>query len=328
MSCLPNPAVYFPLAKARFTVTPGFHLITQSFGNGAMDARLFQIDAEYDRFRQNKVAARAERLAKYVCFSDGFAEVAPAVCRLLMMRLFVEYPAYFDLTMEAGGAGSLLCHLTGERLVFSPAMALLSVESTEPVAPAYTNTFDALIAQVPEDVAVIALPDTAPDASVALHVCAPSHWSPEEKIGASFTQTHAPVPGFDKIAAASAALLETVRTRPPLVRFNWGIEFADRLNLHPEPPPGVNVAEWNRRAPCLQDPAAVYLRVERQVLWGMETARAAVFAIRVYTRPVSDLSATERDAVRETLLSMPEANRLYKGLPLETWARVVQILRD
>ena len=136
-----------------------------------------------------------------------------------------------------------------------------------------------------------------------------------------------PCRGLGKIASSSAALLEAIRTRPPVVRFNWGIEFTDRLNLHPEPPPDVAASEWNRRTMDANANCPVYLRVERQVLWGMEDIRAVLFAIRVYTRPVSDLCAAERADLCSALLSMPDASRDYKGLPPETFAAVVECLR-
>jgi len=321
---LPQPATYFPLPKARYTVTPGLSLITISFGNGAADARLFQIDADFARFRANKIATRQERLSKYVLTDSRFGVLAPDVCRLIAMRLFMEYPAYFSLEMQSGGAGILTCHLNGERLTFDREMRLLCVEGAN--APAYENTFDALMSQVSEDMAVVMLPEGELDAVAALHVSAPSHWSPESIIGEPFTAIHAPVPGFTKIAAASASLLEAIRTRPPVVRFNWGIEFVDRLNLHPDPPPGVDKAEWNRRSLDIAASCPVYLRIERQVLWGMETNRAVLFAIRVYTRPVTELSAKERGDLREALLTMPEASQEYKGLPPETFAAVVNYL--
>lgn len=322
---LPEPATYFPLPKARYTVTPGFSLITISLGNGATDARLFQIDREFDRFRHNKIAARHERLPKYVLTDSRFGVLAPDVCRLIAMRLFMEYPAFFSLEMQSGGAGILTCRLTGERLSFDHEMRLLSVEGVN--APAYENTFDALLSQVPEDMAVVSLPEGKPDAVAALHVTAPSHWSPESIIGQSFITTHAPVPGFAKIVVASVSLLEAIRTRPPVVRFNWGVEFTDRLNLHPQPPPGVDGGNWNRRTLDAAAPCPLFLRIERQVLWGMEAARAVLFAIRVYTRPVTELSTRERGDLREALLSMPEASREYKGLPPDTFAAVLKYLR-
>ena len=101
-------------------MTPGFSLITISFGNGAADARLFQLDRDFPRFRQNKIAACRERSGKYVRTDSRFAGLAPAVCRLLAVRLAVEYPAHFTLKMQDAGAGILDCRLTGERVPLRP----------------------------------------------------------------------------------------------------------------------------------------------------------------------------------------------------------------
>jgi hypothetical protein len=294
-----------------------------------MDSRLFQIDRDFARFQENTVAARGERLEKYVCLDPDFDAVASEVCRYILNRLLVEYPAYFEWEPARDGAGVFRCRLTKERLSFDRESGLVNVESLEPPIPLYRNAFDALMSQVPEDIAVVTLPEGKPDKNAALHVTAPSHWAPEEKIGTSFLQTHAPVPHFERIAAASASLLESVRARSKgVVRFNWGIEFTDRLNLHPEPPPGSDGEEWNRRRIQPLDECPVYLRVERQVLVPLNEARALLFAIRIYVQPVTQLSPGERDAVRATLLSMPETSRLYKGLSPGAFADAVRWMSD
>lgn len=326
---LPEPANYFPLNSVRFAVTPGFFPITTDFGNGGRDLRLFQIDREFARFRENAVAARTENVEKYVCFDPGFGTIASGVCRVIVDRLCTEYPLNFEWEPGPDGAGVLRCRMTNERLVFDLGMRLVPGKCSVAAVPPYQNAFDALMSQVPEDMAVVALPKDEPDKNVALHVTSPSHWSPEEKIGQSFLQTHAPVPHFDRIAAASAKLLESVRTRSgPVVRFNWGIEFTDRLNLHPEPPAGADPEEWNRRRVRPTDKGPIYLRIERQVLVGVPEVRALLFAIRVYVRPVMDLSDRERIALRDTLLTMPEESRVYKGLAAETFRDVVGRICD
>lgn len=323
---LSEPAAYFPLARGRFTVSPGLMPLSAPFGNGPVDHKLFQIDRDFAHFRANTVAARAERLEKYVLRSPCFDRLRPAVCGLIAARLSAEYPGQFELQAQNNGGLVLSCRLTGERLIFDSGMRLTAVESSIPIVTTYQDAFDALISQVPEDVAVVELPEGASDENVALHVTAPSHWSPEEKIGASFLATHAPVPGFGRIGDASGALLEKVLGRPPVVRFNWGIEFSRRLNLHPESPPGADIGEWNRRHLRLADECPVFLRIERQVLWGMPDVRALLFTIRVYVRPVDGLTPAERSALRDSLLSMPEESRAYKGLQTETYTDVVNLL--
>ncbi len=315
-SPLPAPARYFPVERGRYEVAPRLHWIAQSFGNGAADARLFQFDSEFPRFRANKLACRAERLDKYVLACDFSPALAESVARLLAMRLVVEYPDLFTLGMGDNGAGVLQCHLTGEVLIFGSGMALEAGAERPAVTPFYANAFDALCSQVSEDIAVIHAPPGETDRIVALHLCAPSHWSGEEKIGKSFIATHDDVPGFEKIARASGPLLETLVQRGPFVRFNWGIEFTDRLNQHTEPPL-IALADWNPRHLALNaSEEPFYLRVERQVLWGLPDVDAFVFAIRIYHTPARELRAdtSKRAALANALRTMPDATRTYKDL--------------
>lgn len=321
LETLPFPASYFPLQRGVFSVTPGLVPLTTAFGNGAIDERLFQIDNAFPRFLQNVRAARAENINKYVRCDDCFEAVAPEVNRFLANRLAVEYPAYFDFTVLPRGGSTIHCHLTKEQLYFDAAMNLLHVESEVPVSPPYINAFDALLSQVPEDMAVVLLPEGEADSNIALHITAPSNWIPAEKIGRSFLETHEPVPHFEKIARASDSLLRTMVLRPPFVRFNWGIEFTDRLNLHPEAPPTIG-RTLDNTAPC-----PFYLRLERQVLWGLKDISVLLFSIRIYTVPVTELSPFEREMLLQTLLSMPAESRVYKSFPPATFDAVTDWLQ-
>lgn len=312
---LAAPARYFPLrAPGRYEVSPGLRLLCEAdFGNGPADARLFQIDDGWPRFRANKAACRRENWGKYVAYNLT-APVARAVARLFLDRLPADYPALF--TREASGV-NLFCRLTGERLTFDENLRLADAEAAAgALLPPYRDAFDALCSQVPEDIAVVQTSPERGNKIAALHLCAPSHWSARDKIGKDFSATHAPVPGMEKSRRppASDALVDAMVFRGPWVRFAWGLSANDRLNHHPDPPPGWDLAAW--RDPIF-DPKAdppFFFRVERQVLWGLPDVGAAVFAIRVYHHAATDLAPGERARLREALVGMDEASRAYKGL--------------
>ena len=59
---LDPPARYFPITRGLYEVAPGLKLLGTDFGNGAMDRRVFQIDADFPRFRQSKLACRQDRI--------------------------------------------------------------------------------------------------------------------------------------------------------------------------------------------------------------------------------------------------------------------------
>lgn len=307
---LPEPAQYFPV-KAVYDVSPSLRPLGTDFGNGAADGRVFQIDRGFPRFRAGKRAARAERLSKYYREQDFPAPAARAVNRLIVSRLLKEHPHLFR--MEGRG---LECRLTGERLAFTPDWDWDAAGSRTDAEPGYGSGLDALAAQVPEDLAVTLVGPDGRDWLAAVHVCSPSAWVPEEKVGLAFVEVHAPVPGMEHLGPAAPSLVRATVERGPFVRFVWTISGTDRLNCHPEPPPGRSPAEWHtaRFRPGAEPP--FYFRTERQVLWGLPEAGAALFVIRpeVYDpRPIRD------DPARAALLagairSMSAASLEYKGL--------------
>ena len=302
---LPAPAAYFPLRGGKYDTNPALLPLQTDLGNGNTDNRVFQFDTEWPRFWENKQACRRERFSKYLTQTPAFdADLQKAVTDFFVTRLCAEYPAYFSTDATAD---VLDCRLTGERILLTG----------EAQGPPYQSAWDALACQVCEDVAVVrvgAKGGEETDETVALHLCSPSHWRAEDKIGRGFITTHAPVPHMDKTRRAAPALLRGVMERGPFVRFTWGIEFSNRLNLHPDAPPGFEPAEWNLRD---FDPVSgpfPFLRVERQVLWPLRHAGAFVFCIRVYHRQITDLSASQKEVLASALRSMTTESRHYKGV--------------
>ncbi|HEU4751688.1 MAG TPA: heme-dependent oxidative N-demethylase subunit alpha family protein, partial [Armatimonadota bacterium] len=169
--------------------------------------------------------------------------------------------------------------------------------------------------QVPEDLAVVRTSPERGEWLAAVHVCAPSHWAPAEKLGRDFPGVHAPVPGFERVNAAAPALVEAMVRRGPFVRFGWGISGDDRLNHHPEPPEGISREAWHPQ-PFTGPGEPFYVRVERQVLWGLPEVGASLFAIRLSFVPAGEIRADPRlrEGLRSALRSMSPASRAYKGL--------------
>jgi hypothetical protein len=168
-----------------------------------------------------------------------------------------------------------------------------------------------LILQVAEDVAIVQV-DQGVDWIAYLNLCSPSHWSAESKIGKSFFATHEPIPGFERVNAVAGAMVDSMIRRGPFVRFVWGLESDDRLNHHPEPPPGEDPIEWHGR----QFERGWVVRFERQTVWGLPNLNAALFVIRVGF--VSSETVLADPASFESLCaavrSMSPEARLYKGV--------------
>lgn len=310
MPQLPQPSRYFPLEKGIYEVAPGLRPLGSDFGNGEADKRIFQLDAEFHRYRENKIANREERLGKYYCTSEYPDSVAAGINNFLAQRLAQEYPQYFSWDGECFSA-----QLTNEKLYFSRAGVFLRAKTT--ISPPYASGLDALASQVQEDIAIVCA-DTTRDWLAALHLSSPSHWAAEDKIGKDFFAIHAPIPGSEKMNRSARALVEAMIHKGPYVRFVWGFATDRRLNHHPVAPSGQDELAWQGRS--FFQPAdgstPFVLRVERQTLWGFPALNAALFGIRVYFIDGCEIrqNPEERELLSAALRSMTPESLRYKGL--------------
>ncbi|MGV3613908.1 MAG: heme-dependent oxidative N-demethylase subunit alpha family protein [Fimbriimonas sp.] len=304
---LPPPARYTPWTKGVYEVAPALRPFGTDFGNGEADARVFQLDTELERYQANKRTALRERRGKYVRGWKLSRDVERAVIEFVVTRLTTEYPELYQADWE-GDARVL--ESQGRRWVLPSA-------GPDTDSPA----LDLLMRLVPEDMAVVrTLSATTDDGKrevsdwiAYLHLCSPSHWAAEEKVGRSFFDTHTPIPAFEKVNAAAPGLVDAMVNKGPFVRFVWGVESDDRLNHHPEPPPGHDPAVWDGRD---FRGGRFWVRTERQVVWGLSQVGAAVFTIRVGFVPDTVVLASEelRTSLIAGIESMSPAALAYKGL--------------
>ncbi len=302
---------YFPIEKGVYEVAPGLRTLGQDLGNGEADQKVFQLDTEFPRFRESKLACRAERLNKYYLESEFSPSDSAATCSLIVERLTAEYPEHFQLTTRPDGTHMLECGLTFERLELDASMGLVSSSGVQ-----YASAFDALASQVQEDLAVTRV-EGERNWLAAIHLCSPSHWAAEDKIGKSFIDIHKPVPGIEKVNQASKALIDATIHKGPYVRFVWGFATDDRPNHHPVPPPGAEPVAWGGRSFSRERAGSPFLlRVERQVLVGLPRISASLFTIRVSFVDGEEIrrDPRERKLLRDGLLSMTPESRAYKGV--------------
>lgn len=308
-------ARYFPPASGLYEVKPGLYPFGTAFGNGEADGHVFQIDATFDQYREVKRLARLERLSKYYQVFDYTPAVARETTNFILERLTLEHPDLFRLE-EANGTRTLRCTPTEEVLTFDADLQRVGVTSRHtPVTPPYASALDALAAQMQEDLAVVSTSGDGGDWVSALHICCPSHWAAEDKIGKDFATVHAPVAGIERINQAARQMVSAMVHKGPYVRFAWTIQSDSRLNHHVEPPPGVPAETWQGRSFDWRAPR-LFLRVERQTLWGFPKVGAFLFVIRT---SFTDGEAIRQDSeacarFRSAIASMTPESLAYKGL--------------
>jgi len=313
---LPVAASYFPLSSGIYEIKPGLHNLGQDFGNGEADKRLFQIDRNFPHYRRVKLAAREERLSKYFLTAHLTIPMESAVGQFVTQRLLAEYPYLFKLEPGPAGTRVLHCALTGERLVLGDDWRLRkAVYARGNVDPPYLSIIDALAMQIQEDLALVSLGEDGRDWLSALHLCLPNHWAPEEKIGCDFATIHQPVPEIEPISRNAAKIVRAMIKKGPYARFAWGLSSDRRLNHHPQPPLGVDPVKWRGRR-FNQSAPELYLRVERQVTWGLPRINSSLFTIRTYFTDCKAIKAERRKnrRLQTAIESMMRASLVYKGI--------------
>ena len=133
------------------------------------------------------------------------------------------------------------------------------------------------------------------------HVCLPSSWRLEDKIGRPFLEVHQPVPGFP--AQGATNLVRSLTTKGPYERFAWGLTNEDRLD---------QTAPVH--ADVLPPPAPLFVRVERQTIHPLPGCGAWLFTIHPANTPVEELRPEQRAALAAALTSMTPEQAVYKGL--------------
>ncbi len=157
---------------------------------------------------------------------------------------------------------------------------------------------------------------------VAACVCFPSRWSLRDKLGATLSGIHGPVPGFDAtLGAPAATFFDRLTVTRPVWRRNWTLLDTPELHL---PSPAAR-----RRTLDGDDDLGhrLWFRVERQTLRRLPDTGAIAFTIGTTVRPLADVVAATpgfADALRRTLSTVDEDVAAYKGwtdllAPLARW---------
>lgn len=130
------------------------------------------------------------------------------------------------------------------------------------------------------------------------HVCFPSHWRPEEKIGKSFEEMHRHIPMNLK---NSKKLVETIVRHGTFERFVWSVIHDKKYNFHPRLP----YSKFDKKNP------KVLVKVERQVTVAFPEKDFCLFVLRQYLIPEDKL---DKNVLAKSIEGMAQEERIYKGL--------------
>ena len=298
-----------PYVPTEYSVKPGLKKLE--------DDPHFIIDEWYPDYRNEKMDARHENLEKYYiekpaktglqrseqCSTHNvlmktitlwMAETLAKQYRKISFRPQKElYVFHNDYSNESVWVDE---DLKVVQTIKSPDFIYSKKRGEKYPKPAYKNLFDAICSQIQEDVCIM-----RNDELVTNHVCLPSWWSPEEKMGMSMAEIHADIPGMEKTAYEH--IWNACLHKSPYLRYNWTLTDTPILNQHPSKNIGKNF-----------DRDSLFLRIERQVLQGFPELGAVLFLIRTYVGEVRTLEKEQRKTLATAIDNMTDDELHYKGL--------------
>ena len=160
-----------------------------------------------------------------------------------------------------------------------------------------------------EDLAIV---DAAGGRIAWMAVALPSHWSPPDKVGRSFTEVHAPLPDAELLQRAADALVRLVAGPERWERFVWNVTGHPQLHAHPR---HVDPQRWPTDVATAW-PRCAWWRTERQSFLPLPTRQQAVFTIGVEVAPLAAAIVTPAQAarLRDAVASMTPAVLAYRAL--------------
>lgn len=296
VNLMTNNPVYFPISNGLYEVALSLRPLGFDFGNPEYDQKIFHYYSNSADYFQNKSNCLNERKEKYVTKFNLSSERREALIQFLVERLLTEHPTLFSRNEN--------------QFHFSMLNKTLDLKQSD-----RQSLLDELCMLVQEDVALVCREGNN-DFISYLHLCSPSHWAAEDKIGKNFFEVHVPIPGIEKINAKADRIIEMMINKGPFIRFIWSFVTDTRLNHHPIAPNGIDPVDWKGRSFNKDAEVPFQLRIERQVVYGIPELDASVFTIGVNFIPgdVVKNNPHYRDQLKSALLSMSPESRVYKGV--------------
>jgi hypothetical protein len=298
----------FSSVTAPFRMQPGLRRV-------AAGARQLTPNAPGSRHLQEKLAVLGSRPLEALCSLDSYDETE--VLRTVADECVRSGAEAFRFLGDSAATGHCEAPLLGWSIERDsvrgggePAIGALLRGMPARLRPAAL-----LSLAFAEDFAVL---DGRSTALVWLAVCLPSHWSPEDKLGRSFADVHAPVADGDMLRAAGAALARLVPGDERWQRSVWTISADPRLRQHPKhghaPWPEPLGSDLGREAQAIA--AAASFRSECQTFLPIAGTGRAVFTILVESEPLTE-AVVDADSARrlhDGVASMSPAVLAYRRL--------------
>ncbi len=232
-------------------------------------------------------------------YRDGYS-VLPGLRKISENEIFQTDPVHYMrcLTEKQSAIKTQECCFRHQLDAACELDLINWIKKTYPAELTHSEKLDELVMQMHEDIIVHCI-DESSDWMAYGHVCFPSGWLPQEKIGRNFEEIHQPVVGMD--LSKSRQLVKSLIQHGPFERFVWSVVFEDAINFHPH----------IVREKFSPDDPHVWVKVERQVTVGFPKHNALLFLLNQYLIPEVQL---DKPALCSAIENMSTEELAYKGM--------------
>jgi len=285
-----DPYNYFPISDGLPYPKMGLKKLP-FYKNNLQKNNTFQIDENWETYREVKDFGRKENLKKYY---QNIRPDNPHINKHIIETLCQEYPEHFQWE-EA--TGSLNCQLSQEKLHFKS--YVLDLKQKHKFN--YLDGFDALAHQISEDLVTHEYVETQSDQATRIHLSHPNGWSAQEQIGRFFMAIHEKVPNINTIIAKPNKVLDAIMKSTQKFERVAALNFrtTNLLNRHPSLDPSIrHTAFHHEKHPQL------YLRFERQTVFPIAKTSEFLFTIKTYIIDIKEilLNKNEQSSLVQDIL--------------------------
>lgn len=266
--------------------------------------KTFQInESTYHDYIESKWQARDSNIVYCNLQVDQNIFYVPNLIRLLVE----EYPEYFKLSEKPWGY-AFDNELTRERIKLGFDWELKNTD-------VYTDSFDAVAMQVPEDIVIHKYDkEQNKDYVATVHLSHANGWTADWAIGKDFRYIHADVPNIEKIIPKPERLVQNIIKSKKKVERVGAISFRTdtQLNRHPDSSPPT---EFNKDDPKL------FIRVERQVVIPYPLHNTFLFTIKTYFIDCNNKDEEKKDRIIKAFKG--DTSKVYSNWFFEKYKKEV-----
>ena len=277
---------------------------------------IFQIDSFHSAFMEVKDDAHKENIEKY--YQKSHRCPSKSIIDFLLKKLLKEHPEQFSWE----GGCKFISKINKEKLIFDKNLNLIKVESFGKRNIKYTDSIDALMMQVQEDLVVCTYDkETDRDFVSAAHLMTQFGWDAVWALNKPFSEIHEGVKRADKthVIKNPSAMVKGILKMPGAVERIGAVSFRSNVVFNSHPDNDIkNKWTWD-------ESQRVFARFERQTVTPLPEDNSFIFTIKPHW---ADLTRADRIEASITAAESYDPNVYHRKFLDSNGSKLISFLKS